>query len=310
MNRAADPPLSRAAIIISFVIFTGIWGSTWIVIRDQLGVVPPQWSVAYRFLVAACAMVAVARWQGAPLRLPRGAGKIALLFGLSQFSINFNAVYLAERHITSGLVATVFALLLIPNALLAWAWLGDRPNRRFIWSSIPAIAGIVLLFVHEMRADPSGAADVAVGIGLTLAGLFGASFANVLQATSASKRVPLPTMLAWGMGIGAVIDVALALVVAGPPTFDPRPAYIAGLAYLALAASALAFSLYIPVVRAIGPARAAYSSVLVPIIAMTLSTLFEGYRWSPLAAIGAALAIGGMVLAIGGRTKVPALPPD
>ncbi len=310
MNKAAEPPLSRAAIIISFIIFTGIWGSTWIVIRDQLGVVAPQWSVAYRFLIAAVAMIGVARWQGASLRLPAGAWKIVLLFGISQFSINFNAVYLAERHITSGLVATVFALLLIPNALLAWAWLGDRPSRRFIWSSIPAIAGIILLFVHEMRADPSGAADVFVGIGLTLAGLFGASFANVLQATSASKRVPLPTMLAWGMGIGALIDVAVALAVAGPPTFDPRPGYIAGLAYLAFAASALAFSLYIPVVRAIGPARAAYSSVLVPIIAMTLSTLFEGYRWSPLAALGAALAIGGMVLAIGGRTKVPALPPD
>lgn len=309
MNKAAELPLSRTAIIVSFVIFTGIWGSTWIVIRDQLGVVAPQWSVAYRFLIATVAMVAVARWQGASLRLPPGAWKIALLFGISQFSINFNAVYLAERHITSGLVATVFALLLIPNALLAWAWLGDRPNRRFIWSSIPAIAGIVLLFVHEMRADPSGAADVAVGIGLTLAGLFGASFANVLQATAASKRVPLPTMLAWGMGIGALIDVAVALVVAGPPTFDPRPGYVAGLAYLAFAASALAFSLYIPVVRAIGPARAAYSSVLVPVIAMTLSTLFEGYRWSPLAALGAALAIGGMVLAIG-RTKAPALPPD
>lgn len=310
MNKAAEPPLSRAAIIVSFIIFTGIWGSTWIVIRDQLGVVAPQWSVAYRFVIAACAMVAVARWQGASLRLPPGTWTIALLFGISQFSINFNAVYLAERHITSGLVATVFALLLIPNALLAWAWLGDRPNGRFIWSSVPAIAGIVLLFVHEMRADPSGAADVAVGIGLTLAGLFGASFANVLQATPASKRVPLPTMLAWGMGIGAAIDVAVAFAVAGPPTFDPRPGYIAGLAYLAFAASALAFSLYIPVVRAIGPARAAYSSVLVPIIAMTLSTLFEGYRWSPLAALGAALAIGGMVLAIGGRTRVPALPPD
>jgi drug/metabolite transporter (DMT)-like permease len=310
MNKAAEPPLSRAAIIVSFIIFTGIWGSTWIVIRDQLGVVAPQWSVAYRFLIAAGAMIAVARWQGASLRLPRGAGKIALLFGVSQFAINFNAVYLAERHITSGLVATVFALLLIPNALLAWAWLGDRPNRRFIWSSIPALAGIVLLFVHETRADPSGAADVLAGIGLTLAGLISASFANVLQATPAAKRVALPTMLAWGMTIGAVIDVAVALVVAGPPTFDPRPGYVAGLLYLAFAASALAFSLYIPVVRAIGPARAAYSSVLVPIIAMALSTLFEGYRWSPLAALGAALAIGGMVLAIGGRPKVQPLPPD
>ena len=43
-------------IVLPFIIFTGIWGSTWIVIRDQLGIVPPQWSVSYRFVIAAMAM--------------------------------------------------------------------------------------------------------------------------------------------------------------------------------------------------------------------------------------------------------------
>ena len=69
-------------------------------------------------------------------------------------------------------------------------------------------------------------------------------------------------------------------------------------------ASALAFSVYIPLVRAIGPARAAYSGVLVPIIAMSLSTLFEDYLWTPLAAIGALLALVGMVFALTGRRKL------
>jgi len=43
--------------------------------------------------------------------------------------------------------------------------------------------------------------------------------------------------------------------------------------------------------------------VMVPIIAMTLSTIFEGYRWSPLASGGAVLAIGGMLLALAGRRR-------
>jgi drug/metabolite transporter (DMT)-like permease len=115
-------------------------------------------------------------------------------------------------------------------------------------------------------------------------------------------------LLAWSMAIGALMDAVLAFAVAGPPTFDPRPAYLAGLLYLALAASALAFSLYFPVVRKIGPAKAAYSSVLVPIIAMALSTLFEGYRWSGLAGLGALLALGGMLVALGGRPKVAPAP--
>ena len=105
------------------------------------------------------------------------------------------------------------------------------------------------------------------------------------------------------MGLGAVADAMLAAIVAGAPRFDPRPEYWIGLTYLALAASVLAFSLYFPIVRRIGPGKAAYSSVLVPILAMALSTAFEGYRWTLLAGAGATLALGGMVLALGGRGR-------
>jgi drug/metabolite transporter (DMT)-like permease len=105
-------------------------------------------------------------------------------------------------------------------------------------------------------------------------------------------------MLAWSMAAGAVIDTVLAFAMTGPPVFEPRPGYWLGVAYLALAASALTFSLYYPVVRKIGPAKAAYSSVLVPIIAMGFSTALEGYRWTPLAITGAVLALGGMLGAL------------
>ena len=117
---------SDISIAIPFIIFTAIWGSTWIVIRDQLGTVPPQWSVTYRFAIAAIAMAAVARWKGESLRFGRRAAARRGVLGFFQFGVNFNAVYLAEQHITSGVVATVFALLLIPNSLLAWAFLGQR----------------------------------------------------------------------------------------------------------------------------------------------------------------------------------------
>ena len=127
-------------IAVPFIIFTAIWGSTWIVIRGQLGVVPAQWSVTYRFIIAAAAMAIVAAAKGKDLRLGKGGAIAALFLGLMQFCVNFNAVYLAERHITSGVVATVFALLLIPSSLLAWAFLGQRPSARFAWSSAIAVA--------------------------------------------------------------------------------------------------------------------------------------------------------------------------
>jgi drug/metabolite transporter (DMT)-like permease len=295
-------------VTLPFIIFTAIWGSTWIVIRGQLGIVPPQWSVTYRFVIAAAAMAVIAMAKGEGLRLPRSGILIAIALGFAQFCVNFNAVYLAERHITSGVVATVFALLLIPSSLLAWAFLGHKPTSRFFWSSLVAVAGIGLLFAHELGAHAARTPQIVAGIALTLVGMVGAAGANVLQARPEVRRYPLLTLLAWSMAMGALIDGVIAFVMTGPPVFDTDPVYLAGLIYLALAASVLTFSLYYPVVRIIGPGKAAYSSVLVPIIAMGFSTWLEGYRWTPTTIAGALLALGGMVGALSRERPVVTSP--
>jgi len=296
-------------VTLPFIIFTCIWGSTWIVIRDQLGTVPPQWSVAYRFIIAAIAMALVARWKGESLKLGREGILAASFLGFAQFCVNFNAVYLAEEHITSGVVATVFALLVIPSTLMAWAVLGHRPSSRFVWSSLVAVIGIGLLFVHEFRQHSARADEIALGIGLTIIGMIGASAANVFQAREQVRRFPLFSMLAWSMITGAMMNIVIAIAIAGPPVFDNRPGYWLGVFYLAIPASVLTFSLYYPVVRKIGPAKAAYSSAIIPIIAMGFSTALEGYKWSLLAIAGAALAIGGMIGALK-REKTVIAPPD
>ena len=299
---------AAGGVLIPFIIFTAIWGSTWIVIRGQLGTVPPQWSVTYRFFIAAAAMALIALVRGDGLKLPRSGIAAAIVLGFTQFCVNFNAVYLAERHITSGVVATVFALLLIPSSLLGWAFLGHKPTPRFFWSSLVAVAGIGLLFAHELNAHAASAGQVVGGIGLTLIGMVGASVANVLQARPEVRRFPLFTMLAWSMAFGALIDASIAFGMTGPPVIDMRASYWAGLLYLALAASVLTFSLYYPVVRKIGPGKAAYSSVIVPIIAMGFSTWLEGYRWTPLTIAGAVLALGGMVGALSRNRSVVQAP--
>ncbi|MBA2635800.1 MAG: EamA family transporter [Sphingomonas sp.] len=296
------------SVVIPFIIFTAIWGSTWIVIRDQLGIVPPQWSITYRFVIAAMAMAAITRFRGQSLRLPVGGIVVAAILGFFQFVINFMAVYFAEHHITSGLVATVFALLLIPNSLLAWAYLGQRPTSRFAWGSLVAIAGLVMLFAQELRENPARTDSIMIGIALTLVGMLGASAANVFQGRREVRRYPLFAILTWAMALGAVMDGVIAILTAGPPVIDTRPGYWFGLVYLAVFASALAFSLYIPVMRKIGPGKAAYSSAIVPIIAMGFSTWLEDYRWSALAIAGAVLALGGMVGALSRSRSVVAAP--
>ena len=284
-----------------FWICTIIWGTTWIVIRDQLGIVPPSWSVTYRFLVAGLAMFAYAAWHKEGLRLGRGGQAFAMMFGIAQFVFNFNFVYRAEAHITSGLVAVIFAMLIVPNTLLARAFLGTRPTGRFYLGSLVAIAGIALLFLKEYRDGAGTSSNVALGIGLTLAGVMSASCANILQATPRAKTWPIASLLAWGMLWGAIGNAVFAWVTAGPPVIDMRVGYLAGVAYLGIMASAVAFMAYFSVIRLIGPGPAAYSGVITPVLAMLLSTLFEGYHWTTLAAAGGALAMAGLVIALTAR---------
>jgi len=295
-------PLSTTlGVLVPFGIVTLIWGSTWLVIRDQLGVVPPSWSVTYRFLVASICMAGWALWKRESWRLGARGLAFAAVLGLMQFCLNFNFVYRAEQHVTSGLVSVVFAMLLIPNALFGRIFLGQKLGRQLVIGSAIAMVGVVLLFVREARVDPHGPGQVLAGIGFTLCAILSASTANVMQATPTAARYPMGTMLAVAMLVGASIDALFAFATAGPPVVEHRAAYWLGILYLGVFASALAFPLYFGVLRAIGPAKAAYSSVIVPVIAMMLSTLFEGYRWSGLAIGGAALAATGLIVALRAR---------
>ncbi|WP_242096588.1 MULTISPECIES: EamA family transporter [unclassified Sphingomonas] len=304
MSGSPPPRSAQAAILIPFGIVTLIWGSTWLVIRDQIAVVPPSWSVSYRFLVGGLAMAAVALARRERLGFDARGWGFAVLLGVSQFCLNFNFVYRAEAFITSGLVALVYALLLVPNAVLARVFLGQRMGRQLIVGSAVAMGGVALLFVHEARSATAGPGAALTGIGLTLCGIAAASTANVMQATQTAKRYPMAAMLAVAMLIGAALDAGVAYALTGPPVIELRLGYFAGILYLGLFGSAVAFTLYFQVLRAIGPAKAAYSGVIVPVIAMLLSTLFEGYRWSPLAVGGAVLAAIGLVIAL--RARRPA----
>jgi drug/metabolite transporter (DMT)-like permease len=288
-------------ILIPFLLITLIWSSTWIVIKDQLGTVPPSWSVTYRFVIAAAAMFAWAWTSGATLRIGRRGHVLAALFGVPQFCLNFNFVYAAEHHVTSGLVATVFALLMVPNSALAWLFLKQKATWGFVLGSAIACLGVSLLFVQEMRASPTSTGEVLLGIGLTVLGVLSASAANILQSSRGLAAWPLASLLAWGMVYGIIANALFAFAVAGAPVIEARPAYWLGLVYLGLFASALAFPLYFAVMREVGPGKAAYSSVLVPILAMVFSTLFEGYRWSALAVAGGLVALAGLVIALRSR---------
>ncbi len=291
--------------LAAFLLVSVIWGGTWLVIRDQISSVPASWSITWRFVVAALGMFALAKLRGEPLRLPRAGWRWAFALGLFQFCLNFSFVYNAEKFITSGLVAVMFALLVVPNAIFGRLVLGQPIRREFVIGSSIAALGVAMLFAQEWRASPATLGEVLMGAGLTVCGILSASAANIIQATEGAKRQPLLTLLAWSMAVGVVLNAGFALATQGPPQFDDRPAYALGILYLGLLGSVVTFPLYYGLVRKVGAGTAAYSSVIVPIVAMILSTLFEGYVWGPLPAAGAAITLTGMVVAMRGRTAAP-----
>jgi len=296
-----------ARVFVPFILIILIWSSTWIVIKDQLGIVPPAWSVTYRFLIASAAMFAIAMASRVDLRIGRKGHLLAAALGVPQFALNFNFVYVAEQFVTSGLVAVVYALLVVPNALFARVFFGQRVTGRFLAGSAVAMAGVALLFVQEVRLAEVPTAATLTGIGFALLGVLSASSANVMQLLPDIRSRPLVAMLAWAMLYGALLDGAYAWATHGAPVTEPRLGYWLGLIYLGLFASALAFLLYFRIIRDVGPAKAAYSSVLIPILAMAISTFAEGYRWSLLAISGGALAIAGLIIALrSGRPRAPA----
>ncbi len=293
-----DHGLFHPSVLVPFLLVSLIWGSTWLIIRDQISIVPSSWSVTYRFIVAAAGMFALGAVMKNSLYLSRSGHGMAMIIGAVQFAVNFNLVYAAEHHVTSGLVAVLFALLIIPNAVLGKFWLGKTVSKTFLVGAGIACIGVGLLVLREYRASPMGASDVLIGTGLTVAAVTSASIANVMQATDRMKIYPITTILAWSMLYGVIGNGSWSLITEGAPSFDPRASYLGGVLYLGIFGSVVTFPLYFKLIREIGPAKAAYTSVFIPVVAMLLSTIFEGYQWTGLAAGGAVLAMIGLLISM------------
>ena len=297
---------TKRRVLIPFALVTMIWGSTWLAIHSQFGPVSTEWSVSYRFAVGAISMFVVAIAMKVPLRVRLSDHALAAALGLVIFVVNYNCVYASEQHITSGLVAVIFSLLVPLNAILARVFLKQELSRPFLMGSAVAMLGVVLLFLHEWRGVDRDPHEVSLGIGLAMIAVTFASFGNVFQGSPRARQVPMATLLAWAMGWGALLDAVIAWVRTGPPVFDLRLSYIAGLLYLGVIASAVAFTLDFNLIRRIGAARGGYVNVMIPVIAMGFSTLFESYHWSVEAALGGLLVIAGLVLAMRARGDAPA----
>ncbi|SEK81761.1 Permease of the drug/metabolite transporter (DMT) superfamily [Roseateles sp. YR242] len=276
---------------------TLIWASTWHVILYQLASgVPVLNSVGWRFGIAALILAGVSRWQGLSLRLPWSAHGLMLATGIVQYSGNYYSVYEAERHIPSGLVAVLFCLMVFGNALSGRVFFAQRVSARFLAAAVGGVLGVVMIFWPEIAstgARPSATYGLLMGLGAVLAACIG----NVLTLTLTRRGLPLVPVLAWSMGYGAVFLITMSLVAGEGLQFSWQPSYIASLLYLAVFGSVVAFVLYFKLAQRQGTARAALTGVVIPVIALVLSALLEGWHPTVLSVAGMALCLGSIYAA-------------
>jgi drug/metabolite transporter (DMT)-like permease len=294
---APASPRLEGRDIAAYAATVFFWGTSWIALRAQLGVVPPEVSIFWRFLMAASLMWVWVAWQKEPVRFSATDHLGFAGTGLCLFSLNFTLFYYGGISVPSGLLSVVFSLASIGNLLLGAILLRQPVEPRVAFGALVGVLGIACLFWPEIaRAGWSGGA--LGGLALCVAGTTSFCLGNMISTVVQRRGVPLLSAVAWGMTYGTVIMALVSLLRGYSFAIEPTTKYLASLLLLAVGASVIAFSCYLTLLRRIGAARAGYSTVLFPIVALAVSTLFEGYVWTPLAVLGVALALLGNVLVL------------
>ncbi|MFH0780498.1 MAG: DMT family transporter [Pseudomonadota bacterium] len=256
-----------------------IWGSTWLGIKFQLGIVDPMVSVAYRFALASVLLLSWCVVRKMNMRFTLREHGFMVLQGVLLFGFNYLFFYKAELYVTSGLAAVLFSLILVMNIVNGAFFLGSAIDGKVVFGGMLGIIGIVLVFLPEISHfsfDNEGVKGVAFCILATLL----ASWGNITSARNQKQRLPIIQSNVYGMGYGALAMFVMAVISSKTFLIDVSFTYLGSLLYLAVFGSIIAFGCYLSLVGNIGADRAAYSTLLFPLVALAISTVWEGYEWS------------------------------
>ena len=279
-------------VLLLYLSVVLIWGSTWFVIPFQFGEVANELSVAYRFGIAAVLLYAYALLTRRKIALPKSAYLFVFIQGTLLFSLNYFLVYYGTAYITTGLVAVVFSTVVLFNAMFSRLFFGTPLETRVLIAAVIGFTGIALIFWPEVTVV-SLADDTVVGVAFILVATMIASLGNMAAVVNTRHELPVVAVNAHAMAWATITSIVIALLLGRKLNFSWEPAYLYSLAYLAVFGSAIAFGCYLALIRRIGAAKAAYSSVLFPVVALGLSTLFEDYKWTVTAVVGIILTLIG-----------------
>ncbi|WP_426141010.1 DMT family transporter [Pseudomonas sp. DWP3-1-2] len=272
-----------------------IWGTTWIALKLQLGEVAIAVSIVYRFGLAALVLFAILLLSGRLQPVNRRGQLICMAQGLCLFCINFMCFYSASQWIPSGLIAVVFSTSTLWNALNARIFFRQKVARNVLAGGALGLIGLACLFWPELSGH-SASRETLLGLGLALIGTLCFSAGNMLSSLQQKAGLRPLTTNAWGMFYGAAV-LSLYCVFSGTPfSFEWNTRYIGSLLYLVILGSVVGFTAYLTLVGRMGPERAAYCTVLFPVVALNISAFVEGYQWTAPALMGLVLVMLGNVL--------------
>ena len=282
---------AMSAVLLTVVVIS--WGLSWYAMGLQLGEVPPLFSVAYRFLLAALFLIGYLVVSRRFRFIPWQQHGRLFALGFCIFSMNFYCFYVAAEFLPSGMLSVIFATAAIMGAFNQRLFFGKALSVRVLLGAVFGVVGLLLLSWGSISV--AGTAEIGVFLVLPFLGTYLFSLGNIVSARL-SQDQDLPNVIAYGMVYGTLICVAICLAIGLSFPIPKDPVYLGSLAYLAAIASVVGFLAYLGLVNREGPVRAAYATVLFPIVAMVVSTWFEGFQWTGIAGLGVALALGGTVL--------------
>ena len=274
-----------------------IWGLTWIAIKFQLGTVSPAVSIFYRFALASLILFIFSLIRKLPLRFNLRDHLFFALLGFFLFSLNYILVYNAELYLSSGLVAIIFSTIVVFNVIFGALFLGNPVRLQVVLGASIGLIGLVLVFGSELTSFNLSESWLLGGI-LTVLSVISASLGNIISARNQRHQLPVIQTNAYGMAYGALLMLVAALFQGSEFSFDFSTGYIISLLYLSIFGSVIAFWTYLTLLGKIGPDRSAYVTVLFPIIALAVSTLYEGLEWNLPQLLGVALVLLGNIFVL------------
>lgn len=293
---AEETPLER----LDYTLYGGVvvsWSLSWYAIILQLGVVSPEVSLVWRFTLAALIMFAWVGIRGGKLRFALAEHARFAVLGLFIFSVNFLFFYFAGSYLVSGLLSVVFSLASVFNICLTAIIFGQRPGRRTLGGVTMGIAGIALLFWPEVGGAKLDGGSLT-GLALAVCGTLCFCTGNLISARLQARRIPVLSSTAWGMAYGAASMAVFAYFRGQDFIIEPTLSYLGSLAFLAVVSSVVAFTCYLTLLGRIGSGRAAYATVMFPVLALILSTFVENYTWTPMVISGLVLALAGNIVVL------------